>query len=143
MNSRYQRLSAVAALSGLLAFGDRSVVAQRPATQTIGATNGQIVGVAAGIAGAGALIGILAYVAVKHNHTITGCALFGPDGMRLTTESDQQTFTMIGNVAGIKPGERVRVSGKKYKQKSAAPDQFLVEKITKDFGPCEVASSSR
>jgi hypothetical protein len=143
MKGRERKLSAILALCALLVPAGRAVLAQRPANQTIGATHGQIEGAIAGIAGAGALIGILAYVAVKHNPGVIGCARSGPDGMTLTSESDKQTYTLVGDVAGIKPGNRVRVSGKKGKKKSAGTRELLVEKVSKDFGPCEVASASR
>jgi hypothetical protein len=60
----------------------------------------------------------------------------------LISESDKQPYTLVGEVAGIKPGDRVRVSGKKGKEKSAARE-FLVEKVSRDFGPCEVAGGAR
>jgi hypothetical protein len=118
-------------------------VAQRPADQTIGATHGQIAGAIAGIAGAGAAVGIIAYVAIKHNHSVTGCAESGPNGMQLTSEPDRKPYVLVGNVAGIKTGERVRVSGRRSKAKSADPTEFLVEKVARDFGPCEGAGSSQ
>ena len=59
--------------------------------------------------------------------------------MTLTTESDKHTYSLIGDVAAIKPGNRVRVSGKKKKEKSAGGSQFLVETVSKDFGACTVA----
>jgi hypothetical protein len=126
----------------LIVSAEGSISAQRPAAETIGASNGQIAGAIAGIAAAGAAIGIGVYFAVKHNHIVTGCARSGADGMTLTSESDKQTYTLIGDVAGIKPGDRVRVSGKKGKGKPATTRQFLVEKVSKDLGPCEVASTS-
>jgi len=43
---------------------------------------------------------------------------------------------LSGQVADIKPSDRVRVSGKKEKKKAGAPQQFLVEKLSKDFGAC-------
>jgi hypothetical protein len=55
----------------------------------------------------------------------------------LQNESDQQTYLLIGDVADVKPGERVRVKGKKKKAKAPANDRsFLVEKFSKDFGAC-------
>ena len=144
MESTNQKLSAALSLCALLATADGTIMAQRPrprpATIAYGATNGQVAGIIAGIAGAGALIGILAYVAIKHNHSVTGCARSASDGMTLTSESDKQTYSLIGDVAGIKPGDRVRVSGKKGKTKSPGAHQFLVEKVVKDLGPCEVAA---
>ena len=49
-------------------------------------------------------------------------------------------LSAIGDVAGIKPGSRVRVSGKKEKEKSSGTAQFLVEKVSKDFGACSVSA---
>lgn len=146
MKRTNRKFSAVVALCALLAPADSSILAQRPRPRpqsiAYGASNGEVAGIIAGIAGAGALIGILAYVAVKHNHSVTGCARSGPDGMTLTSEPDKQSYTLIGDVANIKSGDRVRVSGKKGRDKSSATRKFLVEKVSRDFGPCEVAAAA-
>jgi hypothetical protein len=142
MKPRNQELSAALALCLLFAAAAETVLAQRPADQ-IGGSNNQIAGAIAGIAAAGALIGIGVYFAVKHHHAMTGCARSRTDGITLTNESDKQTYTLTGDVAGIKPGNRIRVSGKKGKEKSAGAHQFVVEKVSGDFGPCELASASR
>jgi hypothetical protein len=129
----------------LVAADGPVVVAQkprpRPATIAYGASNAQVGGIIAGIAAAGALIGVGAYIAVKHNHIVTGCARSTSDGLSLTSDSDKQSYTLIGDVAGIKSGNRVRLSGKKAKQKSGT-QQFLVEKVSKDLGACKVSSAS-
>jgi hypothetical protein len=44
----------------------------------------------------------------------------------------------IVEVAGIKPGDPVRVSGKKG-ENAGVPQQFLVEKPAKDYGFCTVS----
>lgn len=142
MKRRDGKLTAALALCAVLAPAESIILAQRPA-EVIGASNAKAAGVAAGIAGAGAAIGIGVYYAVKHDHSVSGCARSGPEGLQLTSESDKQTYSLVGEVAAIKPGERVRVSGKKGKEKSAATREFLVEKVSKDLGPCEIASSSR
>jgi hypothetical protein len=141
MKRRDRKFSSALALCALLLPVGRVALAQRPA-EVIGASNEKVAGVAAGIAGAGALIGIGVYFAVKHDHNMTGCAHSGPDGLQLTSESDKQTYTLVGEVAAIKPGDRVRVSGKKGKEKSAATREFLVEKVSRDLGPCEIPTSS-
>ena len=143
MKRTNRKLSALVALCALLAPADGTLLAQRPRAQSSIVSNGQVAGAIAGIAGAGALIGILAYVAIRHNHSVTGCARSGPDGMTLTTEPDKQSYTLMGDVARIKAGDRVRVSGKKGKDKSSATPKFLVEKVSRDFGPCEVSATSR
>jgi hypothetical protein len=107
---------------------------------TCGSATISHVGIAAGIAAAGAAVGIGVYFALKHNHNLTGCALSSAEGMTLTSESDKETYALIGDVADIKSGDRVRISGKKGKPKSAGGRQFLVEKVSRHFGPCAAGS---
>jgi hypothetical protein len=149
MNTRTRQLSAIIAVCMLLVPAGGPVLAQKHEslppelfTGSIGPSTGEIVGVAVGIAAVGAAIGVGIYFAVRHNHSMTGCARSTADGMTLTTESDKQTYALTGDVAGIKPGNRVRVSGKKSNAKSAGTAHFLVEKVSKDFGACNVAPSS-
>jgi hypothetical protein len=145
MKRRTQKSAAIVTAFMLLAPANGPLLAQKHEDQpplftgSIGPSTGEIVGVAVGIAAIGAAIGIGVYFAVKHNHRVTGCAASTADGMTLTTESDKHTYSLIGDVAAIKPGNRVRVSGKKSKEKSAGPSQFLVEKVSKDFGACTIA----
>lgn len=141
MNQKNRKVSAVLAVAMLLTTSQSTIKAQQPEAQTIGASHGQIAGAVAGIAGAGVLIGVLAYVAVNHNHSVTGCVRSVSDSVELTTESDKQTYTLVGEVSAIKPGHRVRLAGKK--SKGSGNRQFLVTKLSKDFGPCEVAGISR
>jgi hypothetical protein len=98
-----------------------------------------VVGVAAG----GAALGIGIYYAVHHGHTLNGCAVSGPGGLELQNGGDQQTYALIGEVAGVKPGNRVRVSDKKEKKNSGIPQQFLVEKLSRDYGSCKVQTATR
>ena len=147
MRGRTRKLSAIVAVCVLLAPADVPVLAQKHETQppqlftgSIGPSTGEIVGALVGIAAVGAGIGIGIYFVVKHNHSVTGCAASTAGGMTLTTESDKHTYSLIGDVAGIKPGNRVRVSGKKAKEKSSGTAQFLVEKVSKDFGACSVSA---
>jgi hypothetical protein len=109
----------------------------------IGVTRTQADWIGVGVAGIGAGIGIGVFYAIHHGHSINGCALSGPDGLELQNRGDQQTYALIGEVAGIKPGDRVRVSGKKEKKKAGAPQQFLVEKLSKDFGSCKAQPAMR
>ena len=149
MTWRNRQMGTIIVLCALLTPARLPVVAQSHGYQSTGGFSGgigpsgaQVAGAIAGIAGAGALIGILAYVAVKHNHAVTGCALSVNGGLQLTSESDKKTYTLIGKVAEIKPGDRVRASGKKGKEKSGGTPTFLVLKVSRDFGPCQVATTS-
>jgi NADH:ubiquinone oxidoreductase subunit K len=141
MKRRNQMLSTVLALSVLLAVAARPAAAQT-GLGSIGPTKGQVAGVAIGIAAVGAAIGIGVYYATHHNRSVTGCAVSWPSGTTLTTESDKTVYTLTGDVAGIKTGDRVRVSGKKVKQKSAGTRQFIVEKISADYGVCKIPADS-
>jgi hypothetical protein len=144
MKWKKRKLSALVALCTVLSAADGSLLGQKPRPRpqdTIGPSGGQVTAAIAGIVGVSVALGVGITLAVKHNnHSVTGCARSGPDGMTLTTESDKQTYSLLGEVAGIKPGERVRVSGKKGKSKSGT-HEFLVEKVSKDLGACEASSA--
>ncbi len=90
-----------------------------------------------GVAAAGAAIGIGIYYLVRQPPSITGCAGSGANGLSLKNEGDQRTYLLIGDLANVKTGERIRVSGKKKKDAAGNPE-FLVEKLSKDFGACMV-----
>jgi hypothetical protein len=140
MNTGVQKLFAdVITLDFLgMAAGPIAVYgASRQSSDTQIVSNGQIAGVAAGIAGAGAAIGIGVFYAVHHGHSLTGCTASGSSGLELVNEGDHETWALVGEVSGIKPGQRVRVSGKKEKKDPANVRQFLVEKASKDLGPCD------
>jgi hypothetical protein len=120
------------------------VTATDTAKAQIGVTKSQADWIVVGIAAIGAGAGLGIYFAVRqHGHSLTGCAGSGPDGPELVSESDQQTYALAGEVGGIKPGERIRISGKKEKQSAGAHPQFLVEKLNKDFGACKAPPAMR
>jgi hypothetical protein len=103
----------------------------------------EVVGIAVGIAAGGAALGIGAYYAIHHGHSLNGCVVTGPGGLELQNQGDEQTYALIGETAAIKPGEHFRVSGKKEKTNAGAPRQFLVEKLAKDYGSCALAPGAR
>jgi hypothetical protein len=61
----------------------------------------------------------------------------GPNGLQLQRDGDQRTDALIGDVSAIKPGDLVRLSGKK-KMAAVGSQPFFVEKLSKDFGACKV-----
>jgi hypothetical protein len=101
-----------------------------------GVTKSDAAWIVVAIAAIGAGIGIGIYYAVHHNHSLTGCAVSGANGLELQNKGDQQTYTLVGAVAAIKPGERIRVSGKRVKKTAGPTQQFLVEQLSKDYGAC-------
>jgi hypothetical protein len=104
----------------------------------IGVCPGQIAIIGAGVAAAGTAIGIGIYFAVHHNHSLTGCASVTPDGLRLRRNGDQQSYSLVGEIAAVKPGNRVRVSGNRQKKNGDSPQVFIVEKLARDYGSCKV-----
>jgi hypothetical protein len=102
-----------------------------------GASNGKSAGVIIAIVAVGALIVVGVYFAVHHGHSLKGCASDGPDGTQMVNEGDQKTYVLVGDVGGIKAGERVHVSGNK-KKGDGSGEQFVVTKMSKDYGPCKV-----
>ena len=106
-----------------------------------GASNGKTAGVLIALVGAGALIVVGVYFAVHHGRSLKGCASSGPGGMQLLNESDQQTYALAGDVDGINPGNRVRVSGNKQKP-TGGGRQFVATKLSKDYGPCKIQPST-
>ena len=91
------------------------------------------------VIGVGAAIGVGIYFAVHANHSVSGCTVAAVNGLQL--QQDQQMWSLVGSIATIKPGERVRVSGKKQKKTAGAPRPFLVEKLAKDYGPCAATAT--
>jgi hypothetical protein len=103
----------------------------------IGITKGQAVGIIIGIVAVAAAITVGVVYAVKHKPTVTGCAVAGSSGLTLRNEADSQNLLLTGDTAGIKPGDRVKVQGKKQKANGAARG-FTVVKVKTDYGACPV-----
>ena len=100
--------------------------------------NNALIAFTAGIAAAGAAIGIGVYYALHHRNTsMTGCVALNADRLALRREGDQQIYMLVGDIGDIKAGNRIHVSGKK-KIDDAGKPSFLVERVVKDYGPCKV-----
>jgi hypothetical protein len=102
----------------------------------VGPSGGPIV---AGIVGTAAAL-VVATVLVIHyskKRAITGCVVSGQSGMTLIDEKDKQIYTLSGDTTDIKPGDRMKLKGKKVKPK--APDKTLgweANQVTKNYGAC-------
>ena len=113
-----------------------AVIAPPPATAQIGVSNSDVVWIGVAIGAIGAGIGIGIYYAVHHSQSMTGCTVSGAGGLELQNKGDQQTYVLIGAVSAIKPGERIRVTGKRVKKSAGPAPQFLVDHMAKDYGSC-------
>ena len=102
-------------------------------TQIEAATIGAIVG-------ASALV-VLAVILIVHHKpgTVKGCVVSGPNGLEVVNSTDKLTYELNGGVTDIKPGELVKVKGKKKVGKGGAPTTFTVMELSKDYGACPVA----
>jgi hypothetical protein len=103
----------------------------------IGPSNGTIVGAIVGIAAALVVVAVVA-IHYSKKRQITGCVNSAGSGMTVTDEKDRQVYTLSGNTAGIKPGDRMKLQGKKVKSKGA--DKTLIweaTRVSKDLGVCQ------
>lgn len=140
MSAQLRSFVCKAAICALLVATTATAKAQS-STPIGGVTKSDAVWIGVAVAAIGAGVGIGVYYAVHHGHTLNGCAVSGSDGLQLQNRGDGQTYALAGEVAAIKPGDRVRVSGKKAKKSSGAAPQFTVDKVTKDYGACKVESA--
>lgn len=69
--------------------------------------------------------------------TITGCVNQGVNGLSMTDEKNEQIYALSGDTTGIKPGDRMKLKGKKVKSKGPLnPPVWEIRGLTKDFGVC-------
>lgn len=115
------------------------LVACRPAEAQIGppiVSKGEVAGIIIGVVAVAAVVTVGVVYAVKHKPSITGCAVAGSAGLTLANEGDSQKFVLTGDTAGIKPGDRVKIQGKKQKATAGASRGFTVLKLKHDYGAC-------
>ncbi len=130
MNAWRSRIIAGAAVCALLV-----TAATKPAAANSIPTKTDVVWIGVGVVAIGAGIGIGVFYAIHHGQSLTGCTVAGVSGLEFENKGDQRRYSLVGAIDAIKPGERIRVSGKKVKTAGPTP-QFLVDHISKDFGAC-------
>lgn len=100
-------------------------------------SNGTIAGVIVGVAAGVAVIAIVAFHYSK-KRTITGCVNAGPSAMTVSDEKDHRTYALSGDVTDIKPGNRVKLEGKRAKSTGAQkPLEWEIKKVSQNFGACQ------
>jgi hypothetical protein len=140
---RRSGIIAFAALSSLLLSGATSP-SGCPSGSGPGPSGGEVAGAAIG---AGAVIAVGTIVLVKvHNshHTIQGCVTAGPGGIQVQNKADRKIYTLSGLTSSVKVGDVVKVHGNKEKHQKNSADgkEFVVQKINKDYGPCQAAPAA-
>ena len=109
----------------------------------IGPTTGEVVGAAVGI-GAVIAVGTVALIKVHDSHhVIKGCVSSGPDGLEVRNVKDNKTYALTGITANVKAGDIIQVHGSKEKKQkdSAGVQDFKIEKMSRDYGPCTTAAA--
>jgi len=109
------------AVCGLLAATAATAKAQFSATQgSLCGCDGEVRGIAAGIAAGAAVITVVAILAVRHHNAVAGCTVSGPNG------------------------ERIKVSGSRKRKVDGVTNResFVVSKVTKDYGSCMAAPAT-
>lgn len=133
-----------AAVSSLLLGGASSPSGCNTSNDKINiVSGGEIAGAVAGLAGV--VVGTIVIVEVnKSHHTIQGCVTVGPQGILVHNEGDKKTYSLTGITARVKVGDKVRVKGRKNKKQkdSAGDEDFIVTKISRDYGPCKAPDPS-
>lgn len=90
---------------------------------------------------AAAIAAVVTVASVQRKHkkiVITGCVIAGEKGMTLTDEEDRKPYALSGDTTGIKPGDRMRLLGKKLKPKGSAKTRIWEAKeVIKNFGVCQ------
>ena len=117
-----------------------SVGLARPADAQSGkiVDTGKIVGAIVGVAAALVVVTVVVIHESSKKRTITGCVNSEEKGMSVTDEKDKRVYALSGSTAGITPGDRMTLQGKKVKQRGG--DKTLVwetKRVTKDFGACQ------
>jgi hypothetical protein len=97
-----------------------------------GTIAGVIVGVVAGVA-------VIAIVAIYYSkkRTITGCVKPAQNGFIVNDEKDKLVYTLSGDTAGVKQGERMTLQGKKIKPNAGNTLGWEITKIRTDYGVCQ------
>jgi hypothetical protein len=97
-----------------------------------GQVDASVAGIVAGLVGGTALVVYL----LMRKSTVTGCVAAGDHTMTLAADGGR-TYFLAGNTAGVTPGNRVKLQGKKQKSAdNSTPFVWETEKISKDYGAC-------
>jgi hypothetical protein len=141
MTSKYLSTILIAALSFALcmpAEAQKRNITQSSDKPIGGVTTGDVV---AAVVVAAALVAVVAFVVIHEStkkRTITGCITSGASGLTLSDEKDGRVYALSGDTAGLTPGDRMRLRGRKVKSKR--PDKTLVwnaTRVAQDFGACQ------
>jgi hypothetical protein len=129
-----------AALSSLLLCGATSPTGCNTTPQKpIGPSTGEVVGIGVAVV-ATVVVATVVLVHVHNSHySVRGCVTAGPGGLKVYENGSGKVYALTGVTANVKIGDVIKLHGAKIKgQKDSAGDQdFAVESINRDYGPCK------
>jgi hypothetical protein len=130
LNSIFRR-----ALAMLLCFVLLSTTTPANASTNLQTQGKEIV--AAGVAVVAAVVVVVVVVTLHYRSpSVKGCVATGPNGLELKTEGNQLTYELTGATSDLKPGEIVKVKGKKKSARAGTNPTFEVKQLSKDYGVC-------
>src|SRR6201993_2875876 len=109
--------------------------------------SGKAIGIGVGAA-AGAAVAAVLLVRHHRHHAedtqayVTGCTQSIQNGISLTSEKDNQTYSIVSNGNSLKAGERMTLKGTFVSGDGSANPSFQVLSLVKDYGTCGQASAS-
>jgi hypothetical protein len=110
--------------------------------------SGKAIGIGVGVA-AGAAVATVLLVRHHRHHSegnsqayVTGCTQSIQNGISLTSEKDNQTYSIVSNEKSLKAGERVTLKGSVVSGDGSANPSFRVLSLIKDYGTCGQPSAS-
>jgi hypothetical protein len=108
--------------------------AQAPIPSNIGNIGPSGAQVAAAIAGLAGVTGLILYFTLR-KPAIVGCVHSADGKTTLVDERDKRTYAIAGDDVSLKAGERVKLKGKKVREKDGRLT-FSLKKIDHDYGAC-------
>jgi hypothetical protein len=127
--TNFSRVVLIVVLSAALTTNARA--------ETLNAVRDQIVSGIVVVSAGVTLAVTLLIIHEKHKRIrITGCVGAGATGMEVTDESDKRIYSISGDPAGAKAGERMTLEGKRRKESLKMP-VFEARRVMEDFGACQ------
>ena len=70
----------------------------------------------------------------KKDKLIMGCVKSAETGMTISDEKDEKIYTLSDNAVGARPGDRMKLKGKKAKSKGDPALVWVATSVTEDMG---------
>ena len=108
-----------------------------PGTNFGGVSTGEIAGIVAGVVVSAVVVAVVLFRHSAKSRTITGCVVAAQNGFTVANEKDQRIYALSGNIAAVKPGERMRLQGHKIDPSADTTLGWQVSQVQKDYGACQ------